>query len=739
MPDTFEDMASLPDQSQAPIHRPSSVISRLHSAVHRPSSIVANQESLISTLLLLFAVIFNLTALYPEVAIKAPMFNDGVLHYLALERMVSAWESGQIAVDLWLPSIALGYPLFHNYQHLPYIVQTAVFQLLPESISLLDLFNWSNYLLLSLFPLSIYWSMRHFGFARLTAAMSGLVASLLATNGLYGFDFSSYLWSGYGLYSQLWGMFFLPPALAAGTVYLRTGRGIVLSTLLLAATALSHLLLGYMALLSLVALFFIPLLGPSTGVKRQTVLWQRGKRLLFLFLLAAVLTAYFWVPFLIDSPYMNRSIWEESGKVNAYGIGWTLSTLVRGELFDYGRFPSFTLLAAAGLGICLWRWREERYRVPVILSLLWLLLYFGRPTWGMLLDLLPLSGTLHLHRFIAGIHLGGIFLMGIALALPWQWALARGKFRELTAVTILTLLLLLPVYNERGLYLANNKRLMAESKAAYDLEKEDLDTVLATLESLPPGRVYAGNEANWGKEYRIGAVPLYALLQTANQDMVGYLYHALSLNADIQMLFDESKFDQYELFNVRYVIAPNGHELPDFAHLVITAGRHNLYQVRTSGYFELVTTTEPQPIDQDTFYAAAANWLQSDQPQEKEHPILHMQGPLAIVGLQLAKSEDCRPDPLAQSPTHPIYSHLISEEIEPGAYTAVVHVDHPSCLLLKATYHPNWHATIDGHETEIAMVMPSYVGLKVLPGTHLVHVEYAPRLIPRFLQFIIPE
>jgi hypothetical protein len=41
-------------------------------------------------LLLLFAVAFNLYRLYAEVAVRAPLLNDGVLHLLALERSAAA-------------------------------------------------------------------------------------------------------------------------------------------------------------------------------------------------------------------------------------------------------------------------------------------------------------------------------------------------------------------------------------------------------------------------------------------------------------------------------------------------------------------------------------------------------------------------------------------------------------------------------------------------------------------------
>ena len=75
--------------------------------------------------------------------------------------------------------------------------------------------------------------------------------------------------------------------------------------------------------------------------------------------------------------------------------------------------------------LCLIRWKEKRYLIPVAIFVLWLLLFFGRATWGPLIDVLPMSRYLHMNRFIAGVHMGGILLMAVALAAPWRWAVSR--------------------------------------------------------------------------------------------------------------------------------------------------------------------------------------------------------------------------------------------------------------------------------------------------------------------------
>src|SRR5207237_2474475 len=138
----------------------------------------------------------------------------------------------------------------------------------------------------------------------------GLLAPLLATNGLYGLDLESYVWGGYGLYTQLWGMLLLPLALAQCYAALRTGHGYFWAVLLLAATVLSHVVLGYLALASGVLFALLPVLGRLSKAIAIKDVWRRGKRLALLLALVGLVAAYFLVPFWLDGAYLNRSVWE---------------------------------------------------------------------------------------------------------------------------------------------------------------------------------------------------------------------------------------------------------------------------------------------------------------------------------------------------------------------------------------------------------------------------------------------
>lgn len=696
---------------------------------------------LIAGLLISFAIAFNLYHLLPEVTVQSPRLNDGVLHLLALEGMASALAEGKDPSDFWLGMISLGYPLFHHYQHLAYLPLVVLHWLSGGTLQLSVLFSWTQYLLLSLFPLSIYWSMRRFGFNSYSAALAGLVAPLLAANHLYGFDFTSYVWRGFGLYTQLWGMFLLPPTLAQGHFTLRSGRGYLGALLLLAATLLAHLVSGYIALVSLAVLVLISPRSPAaSGGAAQTTSSSdrvtRALRLVLLVLLVVLVTAYFLLPFWLDSAYMNRSVWEKEEKYDSYGYEWVLGALVRGELLDFGRFPWLTILAALGLVRCMWHWRDERYRVPVALFTVWLLFYFGRPTWGVLLDLLPISRDLHFHRLIAGVHLGAILLAGLGLAWFWEWAAARKKITYVLAVAALTFVILYPCYAERREYLTQNAQWLLENHNATAAEERDTADLIATLKSLPPGRVYAGLGNNWGREYRIGFVPMYALLNSAGLDMVGYLYHALSLNADILVHFDESRPEHYNLFNVRYVVAPAEHAFPDFVRPLADFGRHRLYQVETTGYFDIVSTSVAFTGVKDDWYPAASAWLNSPLLRDKEHPaILFRPAPwLGLSQLPLSQAVNILAQ-FSSLPGSPL-GQVRSEVVDESAYSAEVELEHSGMVLLKVTYHPNWHATLNGVETATVMLMPGYVGVPVPSGVHQVHLEYRPGQLRKYLLLI---
>lgn len=323
----------------------------------------------------------------------------------------------------------------------------------------------------------------------------------------------------------------------------------------------------------------------------------------------------------------------------------------------------------------------------------------------------------------------------MGLALPWQWARSRSSNKYLLVPAVITVALLLPIYMERSSYLEQNATWMGDTQRAFQSEQQDIDGLLEMIDTLPPGRVYAGLAGNWGREYKVGSVPVYAILTGGSVDSLGYLYHALSLNSDVQVLFDETRPEHYNLFNVRYVVAPADRILPEFVRPLQDFGRHRLYEVASTGYFDLVGSELSFNGGKKEFYPAASAWLASGLPGVKQHPSIDLSGESEGLepAFRLSNAEYLIQQ--AQTLASPSRSQVTAEGIGNNTYVAEVRVERESMLMLKSTYHPNWHAYVDSVETETVMLMPSYVGVKILRGNHIVRLQYQSRSLRGVLLF----
>jgi len=738
-----------------------------------------NLEVIMVICVLIAAVGFNIAHLYSysSTSVKVSLGSDMVMHLLLSEAVVSAMVEGWNVTDVWEGSMGMGHPVFHYYQHLPHLIVGLINVVTFGAISVGNILIWSTFLLLSVFPLSMYVSLRRFGFDPLSSAMGGLVASLISTNGTFGFDYSSYIQTEVGLYTQLWGMVLLPLALAWGYRVLQEGRGYFWAVLFLSAISMSHLLYGYMALLTLGVftlispLHFILTKAIRTQIstrsyRRRTSRRSAGNQLkpaspvlasisaaeytrsqwirfAMLILLVGMVTSYFVIPFFLDQAYLNNSILDpvflDSTTYNSLGHAEVLQTLFEGHLFDFSRFPSLTILVFIGFVVCVFRWRTGIYIVPIIVFILWILLYFGRTTWGPVIDLLPMSQGIHMYRFIGGVHLGGILLMATALGVSWRWVLSRGNAWYTAVALIFTISILVPVYLERREYLQQETRLMEECQPLEEAEYQDMSDLLAELESLPKGRVYAGyagpilgDDIPWSAYYGIGCSHIQSWLHVEGLDMMGTRYHPYSLNAKLLLEFDEAREEQYNIFNVRYVIAPEGIKFPYFVKPVGKFGRHLLYQVETTGYFDLVGSEMAFAGSKDDLSPAASTWISSGLPELKLHPKIFLdESDSKETGIPLVDA----PESMSSGERISVSERgrVVTEEIGTNYFAADVEVGYKSILLLKASYHPNWRATVNGAQSDALMFMPGFVGVELPPGKYHVRMEYRSRQLRTIL------
>ena len=664
--------------------------------------------------LVLIPIGFNAVLLWPEVSVPIPSLNDNATHFTLVQRASEALASGENPLDHWVPELELGFPWFLYYQNLPHVTVVLLHRLLRGHAELLTLFNVVRYLLLVGFPLAVYWSMRRMEFSAVAVAVGAAAASLLSANGRYGFEYMSYIWLGFGMYTQLWAMSLSFIALACLDRVVEKGKGYVAAVAALTLLVLSHLIYSYMMAITVLLLLLVGLRRANAG--------RRIARLAVVGGLVAVITAYMSVPFLLGKAYLSVSLYLQRWKYDSYGAGEIFTALVNGDMLDFGRLPVLTALLALGLAAAAFT-RTRPARLALVLFVAWLLLYFGRPTWGRLIDVLPLHEGLIMHRFSGSVHLAAILLIGLGGDWIWrQLGPLAGRSRPVVLV-LLVLALLVPAFLERRAYYTLNSQAMERSRQALDADA-DARTILATLRELPPGRSHAGLRANWGSRLRVADLPFYALLIFHRIVAVSPPFQSLSLNADLVWHFDDHNPAHYDLFDVKYLVAPRTWTSPGFVRPIRETARYVLYEAPTRGYTQFAAVSERAvPASQDSLFRQNLTWFLSDKPAAGR--FVRYDFP---PGRRAERQGTVAADPGPGAQTGCPAGRTTEERVWPGQIAVMAECPAASTLVFKVTYHPNWRVTVDGDQAPTFMVSPSFIGVSIPAGRHEVRAEYRPAM-----------
>lgn len=669
---------------------------------------VASEASLgrwgavVLVLLVLIPASLNAVAFWPELTLPLPNLNDGAVHYLLIQRASEALGAGESPFDHWVPELELGLPMFLYYQHLPHLVVVALHWLLLKQVSLLTLFNLIRYLLLVCFPLTVYWSMRRLGFSAVAGAVAAAASTLLVSNHGYGLEYNSYTWGGHGMYTQLWAMHlsFIWLALLHGA--LERGRGWVGAVVASSLLALSHLIYAYMMAPAALVLLL-------AGLSRTNA-WPRIARLLLIGGATAVITAYLWLPFVMFKAYLNASPNLPRWRYDSFGAGDVLTWLANGEVLDHGRLPVLTVLLALGVAWTILA-RTRPAWTALGLLVLWVAFYFGRPTWGRGLDLLPMSEGVPLHRLIGAVHIGALLLIGLGGEWLWrQSAPLPGRWRAV-AVGLVLVALLAPAVWERQAYYKRNTGWMERAEKALDADP-DARAMLAALTELPPGRAYVGLRSDWGKDLAFGDLHFYDLLTFNRIKAVTPPYGSTSLSAELLWFFDYRNPVHYDLFNVRYLVAPRGLEAPGFLQPIKETRRYILYQTRTGGYARFAAIGRRMSFgSQAALLAEDRSWLFG--PDMPAGQFTRYDYPATVAAPASPDQPDCTG-----------LGRIDEKRVWPSGIDVRVECPRPSSVIFKMGYHPKWQAAIDGRPARPFMVSGDSVGLDVPAGAHDVSLEY---------------
>ena len=712
----------------------------------QPSSETARLARAVPIGLVAVACLFNAVAYWSELQVAAPDVNDDVFHFGLIQRMNAAWDAGGNPLDTWIGYWGQGFPVLRYYQHLPHLAVVLAYRLLGGHVPLHTVFDGMTLLLLALMPLTFFVGSRRLGASTLTAACIALCTPLLGADPsqhhYLGFQPRSFLWSGGGLFTQLAAIVLFPLALGATSRAALEGRRFAPAIAWLGATWLSHLVLGYIACL----LGVVVLLRPEARGRR----WRVMLRLGLVYGGVAVVAAYLLLPTLLEGQWLSRSMWEPPEYWHSYGAQHVLRALVTGGLLDGARIPVLTLLAGLGALVAGRAWLG-RHRsaddgfaiVALAMFVLGLLLYFGRPTWGPLMSLLPLSRGLHIERLSNGVQMFAVFLaaVGVGAALRWCLTLEDRRLRWVVSGGVLVLLLA-PAGAERVRYIQSSARIVRDGQQRYLTDAAEFAPMLERLRLEPPGRVYGGHSGDWGANYKIGTTPVYQLLSAEGIAHNGNAPFSWPLPTDFQYEFSPWAQASYDLYDVRYVVTDQPWLQPPGRNVIFQSGRHLLYRVATEGPLGLVSVPLTVAGDHESTWYLVKQWTKSGWPSRRAHvrllfqrdkggaepAALRMLDPYRAVsaGVSVDTARNVFDTPgLFDAPPPPAPSGSVAVLSESSqAVSATVEVPALTVLMFKVTYHSGWKASIDGQPAATMLLTPGFVGVEVPAGRHVVRFEY---------------
>jgi hypothetical protein len=667
-----------------------------------------------------------LVLLRPDL-VQVPYLNDAAVHEEMVRFALVRIRGGHFPPASWFPFLNLGSPQYLQYQSLGAMVTA----MLAWVIGVGRAFTLTTWLLAGCWPLCVYGAARLFGLGRGAAVAAAMLSPFVSSFTGVGYEQISYLWSGYGLWSQLWAMWTLPFAWALSWRAIEDRRFVVPACLAVAATAAFHFETGYLAF-GAVAVFVFA---------RPSQFFSRAGRALVVGGGAVGLSAWVIVPLIAEGQWAAINQFLQAGPsgvdANSYGAGKVLTELFRGNVLDWHHLFLLTPLFLVGLGRCLLTWTSvERPglfeaaagRALVLVFVASLLLFFGRPSLGPLLDLLPGARDLFLRRFVVGVQLSALLLAGLGAATVARWLFAGsrrllGPFGEHkwsrasvfgpVAVGCVFLAALVPAWS----FLIDQAERDASfvSRQAAPTQAAQLDSLLATITEQGGGRTFAGDPGDWGTTFTVNEVPVFKYLASQDIDEVGFTVRTASLMSDPEVNFDEANPADFAAFGVRWLVLPTGMQPLVPAKPVEHRGVYALWEISANSYVQLVDTRGTVAATSGDLGSFSASFLSGLSARNPVYPtVAYGSGEAAAATL-----------PAGEQPSAPPGRVLFeSADLKDGSVEATVSATRTCVVLLSVSYNPGWQVLVDGSRASTEMVAPALLGVRVGPGVHTVSFVY---------------
>ena len=620
-------------------------------------------------------------------------YGDDMSSHVAEVAMVARYLR-HLDFDLWFPHENLGYPMFLAYQPLPALVGGLLAALTPLEPA--TYVKGANVILWSLVPATWFLGGRWLGLSRIQALAFGLLVTHVSDWRDFGLGVESIAYKG--LFTQSFGMVLLPLALGSfhRKVVLGEGRWsdvVVLQWL----TWLSHVFLG---LFGSIAGALLVAAAPSV---------DRARRAATVFSATGLAIACWLVPLILNARFQGGLPWHNASE-DGYPWRDLVTFLGDGKLFDFQRErPVLTVVVVLGVVLLPLAWRTLVGRWATLLLVVSCFLFLGRTNLGRVYASIPFHGELEVIRYLSAVQLSAI--LAAAIAIGRLMPLDR-RLRVVAALALVAALAQHAVLQYRECHKAFR---------TWDAAAPDYASLVRALEGRD-GR-YLGHKRFESAGHFVLNLAGY-LAERPHLESFSRGYHdTLSLYYVEMFRFKRVDFRLYDVTTVvtsatSATIA--GELLPPEFELSHLEGRYAVFDAPPWGWFDFART--PVAVSSADYKAVRplVTALVQQLYPKGGLPIFSTEGmpateDAAAVAARVAESIDATP----------IASRVIEDSAGDNAYGATVEsAGNGERLVLRASYHPYWHATVDGAETPVLHVGPNLQAIDVPPGRHDVSFRY---------------
>jgi len=652
---------------------------------------------------------------------QAPYGDDNSAHLALMMHIGDLWRSG--VSDLWWNQSNLGLPLFMAYQPLPALVSGSAAAVFPETSVRILLYKGSILGLWATMPAAWYLGGRWLGMDRMAALLFGLGTLALRDIHSVGFGFTAASYGG--LYTQIWGMWFLPVTLGAFRRYV-SDRSIELffPVALFVVLSMSHLFCGMYA--GIAGVFWVVV----DSDRRRA-----ARRALHVFVPALALLAFWFGPLLWTSHLTGGLPWKTE-----YYDGWPAVEMFRhllgGDVFDWERLPWLTVLVFAGVFAAIRGETERRETWVLTLGATTLVLFLGRTNFGGWYDWIPMHADLNVMRYINGVHFCGLALAAFAGRDLVRWV--RSRLRTAVPADRAATIAALVAFVVGGWFAVDRYHSLESTLQTFDQGHPNVQSLIEHLEEGRGQRFAVSDDLHTTPHFYRDLLPALAGRAQLQSYALGYHATLSTYYAD----YIEYDATWARLFNVGTYVARQPFDAPIVDHLpeTFSEGPYRAYAAAEGadwGYFDFVRTParveggyrEIRPAIRDVVTSAFERRVlpilegPTEASREAGTPLLR--GPDGEAIPWESGSEKRWVRRLARTAENrDIASRIRESSRGPNWYRARVTSDGDERLLLKANYFPFWRATVDGEPVTVDHVAPNFMAVSVPKGEHRVRFTY---------------